>query len=113
VTALRSVFDMLDYNDLHNFITDHHLLDLIERVKISDDVLDVVKLTETQHSSMLAWCLNPNEGHGQGDAVLKDFLIAAYSAGADANRFANKDFFEKWTPGRIRTASFGSAFIAC
>jgi hypothetical protein len=104
---------MLDYNDLHNFITDHHLLDLIERVKISDDVLDVVKLTETQHSSMLAWCLNPNEGHGQGDAVLKDFLIAAYSAGAESNRFANKEFFEKWTPGRIRTASFGSAFIAC
>jgi len=104
---------MLDYIELNAFLTDPHLLDLIERVKTSDDVLDVVSLTETQHSSMLAWCLNPNEGHGQGDAVLKDFLAAAYEAGAVTNRFANKDFFQSWTPGRIRTSSFGSAFIAC
>jgi hypothetical protein len=104
---------MLDFEELNNFISDTHLLDLIERVKISDDVLDVFNLTETQHSSMLAWCLNPNEGHGQGDAVMKDFLVAAYLAGAETNRFANKEFFKRWTPGRIRTASFGAAFIAC
>lgn len=108
-----SSIDMLNPNDLTNFLCDPHLIDLIERVKISDDVLDVVSLTETQHSSMLAWCVNPNEGHGQGDAVLKDFLTAAYVAGAETNRFANREFFEKWTPGQIRTASFGSAFIAC
>jgi len=104
---------MLNSTELTKFLCDPHLIDLIERVKISDDVLDVVSLTETQHSSMLAWCINPNEGHGQGDAVLKDFLIAAYMAGAETNRYANKEFFEKWTPGQIRTASFGSAFIAC
>lgn len=104
---------MLNSIDLTKFLCDHNLIDLIERVKISDDVLDVVSLTETQHSSMLAWCINPNEGHGQGDAVLKDFLLAAYVAGAETNKFANKEFFKKWTPGQIRTASFGSAFIAC
>jgi len=104
---------MFDNETLNSFLSDAHLLDLIERVKISDDVLDVVELTETQHSSMLAWCLNPNEGHGQGDAVLKDFLVAAYDAGVQTNRFANRTFFQNWTPGRIRTASFGSAFIAC
>lgn len=104
---------MLNSNDLTNFLCDPNLIDLIERVKVSDDVLDVVSLTETQHSSMLAWCINPNEGHGQGDAVLKDFLVAAYVAGAETNRFANREFFRKWTPGQIRTASFGSAFIAC
>ena len=58
---------------------------------------------------MLAWCLHPNEGHGQGDAVIKDFLIAAYEAGQETNKFANKIFFETWTPGKIRTSSFGSA----
>jgi len=61
---------------------------------------------------MLAWCLHPNEGHGQGDAVIKDFLIAAYENGHQTNKFSNKTFFETWTPGRVRTASFGSAFIA-
>ena len=99
-------------NDLYAFLSDKRLVDLIERVKISDDFLDVVSLTETQHSDMLAWCLHPNEGHGQGDAVIKDFLIAAYEAGQETNKFANKIFFETWTPGKIRTSSFGSAFIA-
>lgn len=98
--------------DLYSFLSDPRLLDLVERVKISDDFLDVVSLSETQHSDMLAWCLHPNEGHGQGDAVVKDFLIAAYNAGAATNKFSNKTFFDKWTPGRIRTASFGSSFIA-
>ncbi|ACC69443.1 PD-(D/E)XK nuclease family protein [Paraburkholderia phymatum] len=98
--------------DLYSFLSDVRLVDLIERVKISDDFLDVVSLTETQHSDMLAWCLHPNEGHGQGDAVVKDFLIAAYTAGVESNKYSNKNFYRKWTPGRIRTASFGSAFIA-
>ncbi|WZB60287.1 PD-(D/E)XK nuclease family protein [Achromobacter xylosoxidans] len=87
-------------------------MDLIERVKISDDFLDVVSLTETQHSDMLAWCLHPNEGHGQGDAVIKDFLIAAYDAGQETNEDSNKAFFAAWTPAKVRTSSFGSAFIA-
>jgi hypothetical protein len=102
----------LNVTELHEFLSDDNLLDLMERVKISDDTLDVISLSETQHSSMLAWCIHPNEGHAQGDAVLKDFLIAAYRAGENTNKFSNKSFFEKWTPGRIRTSSFGSAFIA-
>ena len=48
-------------NDLYAFLSDKRLVDLIERVKISDDFLDVVSLTETQHSDMLAWCLHPNK----------------------------------------------------
>lgn len=98
--------------DLYTFLSDASLVDLVERVKISDDFLDVVSLSETQHSDMLAWCLHPNEGHGQGDAVVKDFLIAAYNAAVLTNKYSNKTFFERWTPGRIRTSSFGSAFIA-
>ncbi|QVX40769.1 PD-(D/E)XK nuclease family protein (plasmid) [Ralstonia solanacearum] len=98
--------------DLYAFLSDGRLIDLIERVKVSDDFLDVIELSENQHSDMLAWCLHPNEGHGQGDAVVKDFLIAAFKAGSGANKFLNKKFFEKWTPGRIRTTSFGAAFIA-
>ena len=96
---------------LYDFLANPKLVTLMERVKISDDFLDVIELGENQHSTMLAWCLNPNEGHAQGDAVLKDFLMAAYQAGRATNRFANKTFFETWTPARIRTASFGSAFV--
>lgn len=102
----------MNSQDLYSFLSDPRLVTLIERVKVSDDFLDVIALSETQHSDMLAWCLHPNEGHGQGDAVVKDFLIAAYNAGAETNKFLNKRFFDKWTPGRVRTASFGATFIA-
>lgn len=101
----------LNAEKLYDFLADPKLVALVERVKISDDFLDVINLTENQHSAMLAWCLSPNEGHAQGDAVIKDFLMAAYLAGKATNKFANKIFFETWTPARIRTASFGSAFV--
>jgi len=97
--------------ELYDFLSDPKLVDLIEQVKVSDDILDVIVLSENQHSDMLAWCLTPNEGHGQGDVVIKDFLIAAYHAAQGAATFDNKKFFAKWTPGRIRTSSFGSAFL--
>ncbi|WP_321891994.1 PDDEXK-like family protein [Paraburkholderia tropica] len=97
--------------ELYDFLSDPKLVDLIEQVKVSDDILDVIDLSENQHSDMLAWCLTPNEGHGQGDAVIKDFLIAAYHAAQGKATFDNKKFFAKWTPGRIRTSSFGSAFL--
>ena len=96
---------------LYDFLANPKLVSLMERVKTTDDFLDVIILSENQHSKMLSWCLNPNEGHAQGDTVLKDFLMAAYQAGRTTNTHANKIFFETWTPARIRTASFGSAFL--
>lgn len=97
---------------INDFMSDIRLTELIERLKISDEFLDIVDLTENQHSSMLAWCLSPDEGHGLGDSVLKDFLLAAYQEGAGKNTLKNKSFFKKWTPAAIRTASFGGAFLA-
>ncbi|PLY36316.1 hypothetical protein F164LOC_15890 [Pectobacterium carotovorum] len=101
----------MEIQEFYEFLTDKQLLVLREKLRTSDNILDVINLTESQHSDMLAWCLNPNEGHCQGDAVIKDFLTAAYDAGHEINKFANKKFFEKWTLGRIQTTSFGSAFM--
>lgn len=97
-------------SDLDKFMADPDLAHMLEQAKVSDDIFDVVDLRENQHSDMLAWCLNPNEGHGQGDAVIKDFLLAAWEASGEA-KFANKPFFEEWRPATIRTASFGAAFL--
>ncbi|MEI7411746.1 MULTISPECIES: PD-(D/E)XK nuclease family protein [Pectobacterium] len=101
----------MEIEEFYEFLTDEQLLELREKLRTSDNILDVINLTENQNSSMLAWCLNPNEGHCQGDAVIKDFLTAAYFAGHENSKSANKKFFAKWTPGRIQTTSFGSAFI--
>ncbi|MBN3171940.1 PD-(D/E)XK nuclease family protein [Pectobacterium brasiliense] len=103
----------MDAQEFYDFLTDEQLLELREKLRTSDNILDVIDLYENQNSNMLAWCLNPNEGHCQGDAVIKDFLTAAYFAGYETNKAANKKFFEEWTPGRIQTTSFGSAFMTC
>lgn len=101
----------MNSSDFYDFLLNPALVSLMERVKISDDVLDVLSLSENQHSDMLAWCLNPNEGHAQGDAVIKDFLFAVYTAGVETNKYDNKKFFARWTPGKIQTSNFGAAFL--
>ncbi|MNF56813.1 hypothetical protein D3C84_383140 [compost metagenome] len=100
----------MDAHELYSFLRDPHLLELIELNKISNNIFDIVKLGENQNSSMLAWCMNPNEGHAQGDAVIRDFLESAYAA-SEGCTYENKKFFAEWTPGRIRTTSFGAAFV--
>ena len=100
----------VESTELYAFLRDPKLLELIELNKTVDDVFDVLTLTENQNSEVLAWCMNPHEGHAQGDVVIKDFLEAAHAA-SDACIWDNKKFFAKWTPGRIRTSSFGAAFV--
>ncbi len=100
----------MEADDLYSFLADPELTELVEQAKVTDDILDVINLSENQHSDMLAWCLTPGEGHGQGDSVIKDFLEAAYRA-SDNTIHDNRKFFQKWTPGRIRVSSFGSAFV--
>lgn len=97
--------------DIDAFMSDPNISELIERLRTTGDFLDIVTLSEVQHSNMLAWCLDPSEGHGQGDLVLKDFLIAAANA-STASTLKTRVFFEKWTPSRIRTTSFGSAWVS-
>src|SRR4051812_49341259 len=98
-------------NQVQEFMADPELTQLAEHMKVTGDLLDIVNLSEVQHSDMLAWCLNPAEGHGQGDAVLKDFLIAAWNA-SEPCKYNTRQFFSKWTPSKIRTTSFGSAWVS-
>ena len=100
----------MDAHELYSFLRDPQLLELIELNKISNNIFDIIKLGENQNSSMLAWCMNPNEGHAQGDALIRDFLESAYAA-SEGCTYDNKKFFAEWTPGRIRTTSFGAAFV--
>ncbi|ABF10219.1 hypothetical protein Rmet_3347 [Cupriavidus metallidurans CH34] len=79
--------------------------------------LDLLTPRENQHSDLLAWCFNAREGHGQGDAILKDFLVALYGAASDvepgdrvAGKGLSRDFIRQWTPARVLTTSFATAF---
>jgi hypothetical protein len=89
------------------FISDSRLRVVQEALKRSNDILDIIEMGENQHSEMLKWLFDPREGHGQGDAILKDFLTAAYQASGD-NVLCNKDFFNGWPPSRIARTGFQS-----
>jgi hypothetical protein len=98
------------------FLGDKKLSELCEVLKTGDDILDVISLSENQHSDLLAWMFDPREGHGQGDQILSDLLIGAAQAASQGcgldRRGTTARFFAEWTPSRIRTSSFGTVFTA-
>lgn len=89
------------------FVSDPRLRKALEGLKRSNDIFDIITPTENQHSEILKWLFDPREGHGQGDAILKDFLTAAYGS-AYENVLCNKDFFCDWPPSRIARTGFHS-----
>ena len=102
---------------LEQLMSDNRLVELCELQRVTDEILDVISLVENQHSDVLAWILDPKEGHGQGDEILRDLLVAASMAAALEDcplhgNGATAKFFKAWPPSRLRTVSFGSAFTA-
>ncbi|WP_232096895.1 MULTISPECIES: PDDEXK-like family protein [Comamonas] len=102
---------------LERLMADDRLVQLCELQKTGDEVLDVISLSENQHSDILAWLLDPREGHGQGDQILRDLLVAASvrcasgESGLDG-RGTTARFFGNWPPSRLRTTGFNAAFTA-
>jgi hypothetical protein len=101
---------------IEEMMGDSRLVELCELQRIGDEVLDVISLTENQHSDTLAWMLDSKEGHGQGDEILRDLLISASTAAREQRSLDRKSetakFFKNWPASRIRTTSFGAAFAA-
>lgn len=90
--------------------------EMVARVGCVTDVLELISLRETQHSDILAWLFDARQGHGQGDSIFRDFLLAVHASGSrdqagDRIRGKNltRDFIAKWTPSRILTSDFSSA----
>lgn len=60
--------------------------------------LSATGLRETNHSDILAWLLDPSEGHGLGDFFLRRLLVEATTADDNAEEVARLVRKEKW-PG--------------
>jgi hypothetical protein len=99
-----------DIDAFHQFVGDPDVGKAIEALKRANDIFDIIEPQETQHSQILQWLLNPREGHGQGDAIFKDFLTAAWENLA-AYDGPNIEFFEHWTPARISLTGFYSILL--
>jgi hypothetical protein len=92
--------------------------ELIERRRGNADIFDIISILETQHSDVLAWMFDARQGHGQNDAIFRDFLLAVHASGSrelPGDRISGKgltrDFICSWTPARIMTTSFASAMF--
>lgn len=101
---------------LTDFCSDSDLVELLELAKSSNDIFELLTPRENQHSDLLAWCFNAKEGHGQGDAILKDLLVAVFQAATGdepgdklSGRGLSRDFVRAWPPARIMTSSFATA----
>lgn len=101
---------------LEKLMADERLVELCELHRTGDSIFDVVSFMETQHSSIMAWMLDPKEGHGQGDEILRDLLVAASVASHESKALredsATASFFRTRPPSALRVASFASAFTA-
>lgn len=93
--------------EFQDLISDPRLGRVTEALKRSNDIFNIIDPTENQHSDILKWLFDPREGHGQGDAIFKDFLTAAYGNSYE-NVHSNREFFETWTPSRIARTGFHS-----
>lgn len=107
-------------DQIAEFLLSEELQELSERLKTSDGLLDLISLVENQHSSVIAWMCDSREGHGQGDAILRDLLCHASAtaqhrverSGSTKLTGATASFFRKWTPEKILTTSLSAAFIS-
>ena len=102
------------YTQFEQLMADPRLAELNELQRGASDALELIKLYENQNSDILAWLFDSREGHGQGDGIFKDLLLDASKRAMehsylDPNSTTRK-FFDRLTPSKIQTMSFGSAF---
>ncbi|MGC7403991.1 PD-(D/E)XK nuclease family protein [Pandoraea pneumonica] len=111
---VASKTESYSYEDFQRFVCDPNTGRAIEALKKANDIFDILTPSELQHSQMLQWLLNPREGHGQGDAILKDFLIATWKSVQNSNIIGSArsgKFFSEWTPARINMSGFHGAVV--
>lgn len=92
-----------------SFLADPDLAKAIELSRRVDDVFDIISPTENQHSCMLQWLLDPREGHGQGEAIFKDFLNAINYV--ENQKLKPQELFSSWHPGRVAISGFQSLIV--
>jgi hypothetical protein len=104
--------------ELDDFCLDGQLGELIEATRSTDEWLDLINPRETQHADLIAWAFDAGEGHGQSDAVFKDFLISLYEVAVKQISMGKLDqssvtakFVSHWKPARVLASDFASLVV--
>ncbi|WP_285412933.1 PD-(D/E)XK nuclease family protein [Variovorax sp. efr-133-TYG-130] len=101
------------------FFQDENLRQLQERLKIGDGLIDVIDLGENQHSAILAWLFDPREGHAQGEAIVRDFLMHVadqsprrWRSGKSDKKSTSQGFARNWSVERLQSSGLSACFVA-
>lgn len=109
---------------LKNFLLDIQCLDALAPWTSKFNLFDILKIsrTEIRHSNMLAWLLDPNEGHGLGDKVIRGILqymvSDAKNGECDVFKMLLMDFrsftiYREWRGIDILAISDQERFVLC
>lgn len=109
---------------IHDFLTDPDV-QFSKDWPLSRDAFNILGLKENGHSKMIAWLLNPKEGHYLGDYFIKQLLSEAFIACSsnDVNPFTeigfdsildieNQSFHETFVELEFSVGEYGRVDIA-
>jgi hypothetical protein len=100
-------------NEIENFLLDKEVRLCMDWGK-ERNPFTIIEPGEVQHSRILAWLLNPREGHLQGDYFIKALIRAVLETYKDDENISvleNNAFFEEWNVFDIEQASFSNAVV--
>lgn len=109
---------------LRDFLMDIRCLDALSPWTSRFNLFNILKIarTEIRHSNMLAWLIDPNEGHGLGDSVLRGIIHYAIEntnhLGLDVFKTLLMDFhnfviLREWRNIDILAVSRQERFVVC
>ncbi|RZB31872.1 MAG: hypothetical protein SRB1_01491 [Desulfobacteraceae bacterium Eth-SRB1] len=99
--------------EIENFLLDEEVRLCMDWGK-ERNPFTLIEPGEVQHSRILAWLLNPREGHLQGDYFIKALIRTALETYKDAENISvleKNAFFKEWNVFDIEQTSFANAVV--
>jgi len=94
---------------ISSFVTDDNLLRAVNYTR-SISFLDIIKINEEAHSTILAWLFNPYQGHGLNDLAIKELLKTCFRDVPDLYK-REVSFFEDYALHQIDVISFANTYV--
>ena len=103
----------ISVNEIENFLLDEDVRLCIDWGK-ERNPFTIIEPGEVHHSRILAWLLNPREGHLQGDYFIKALIRTVLETYKDAENISvleKNAFFKEWNVFDIEQTSFANAVV--
>lgn len=109
----KSSNEKISAKEIENFLLDENVRLCMDYGK-ERNPFAIIEPDERLHSKMLAWLLNPREGHLQGDYFIKALIRTVLETYKDAENISvleKNPFFKKWNVFDIEQISFDNTVV--